>query len=238
MEKLSYKLDGFEGPLDLLLHLIAKNKMDVRTVCIADLVEQYLEQVRAMQEQDMDVASEFLDMAAKLVEIKTASLLPKPEEAKQMSQELSGQLLEYDQYRRAASGFASRFSFGYQTRPEQKIQFDTAYQGHVSPREIYEAYFRAAGRGRRLLPPPAKAFSGIVAHRIVSVASCIVGVLRRLRPTGKSRFLDLFCGCRFRSELVATFLAVLELVKGRRIRVEDGAEQTVVLKGGDSAHER
>ncbi len=236
MEKLNYKLEGFEGPLDLLLSLVAKNKMDICSVRIADLVDQYVEQIRVMQARDMNVASEFLEMAAKLVYIKTASLLPKPEEAEKLSQELSGQLLEYDQCRRTAAELGQRFTFDFCTRPAEEIAFDTAYRGHHTPREIYEAYLSAAGRGKRFLPPPAEAFSGIVAHKIVSVASCIAGVLRRLRPTGKARLFDLYRGCRARSELVATFLAVLELVKGGRVRVEDGQADTVTLRNGGAVN--
>ena len=76
-ETLSYKLDVFEGPLDLLLNLIAKNKLNIYDIPIAELLEQYMVQIHEMQAADMDVASEFLDMAARLVHIKSVSLLPK-----------------------------------------------------------------------------------------------------------------------------------------------------------------
>ena len=76
-ETLTYKLDVFEGPLDLLLHLIAQSKIRICDIVIADLLPQYLEQREAMQEQQMEIASEFLEMAARLVHIKTVSLLPK-----------------------------------------------------------------------------------------------------------------------------------------------------------------
>ena len=80
MEKLSYKLETFEGPLDLLLYLITKNKLDICDIQISELLDQYMEQINAMQEADMDIASEFLEMAARLVYMKTVSLLPKHEE--------------------------------------------------------------------------------------------------------------------------------------------------------------
>ena len=76
MEAISYKLDVFEGPLDLLLHLISKHKIDINDIPILLLVEQYLDYVRQMKEEDMEVASEFLEMAARLIYIKTVSLLP------------------------------------------------------------------------------------------------------------------------------------------------------------------
>ena len=77
MEKLSYKLDSFEGPLDLLLFLISKNKLNIYEVRISDLVDQYMEQIQRMQQEEMEIASEFLEMAARLVQIKSISLLPK-----------------------------------------------------------------------------------------------------------------------------------------------------------------
>ncbi len=97
MEKLSYKLPVFEGPLDLLLHLITKNKLNIYDIPIAELLDQYMEQIRAMQEEDLDIASEFLEMAARLVHLKSVSLLPKHEEAEALKQDLTGQLLEYQE---------------------------------------------------------------------------------------------------------------------------------------------
>ena len=98
MEKLEYHLQVFDGPLDLLLALIAKNKLDIYDIPIAELLDQYLEQIALMREADMDVASEFLEMAARLVQIKAASLLPQHEQDEEDPRaELTGQLLEYDQ---------------------------------------------------------------------------------------------------------------------------------------------
>lgn len=229
MEKLCYKLETFEGPLDLLLVLIRKNKMNICDVSITELVDQYMEQIGAMQERDMEVASEFLEMAARLVYIKTVSLLPKPEEAEQLKRELTGELLEYRECRRIAQLLGERFTFGSFPREPEKIEFDTSYRGHVTPKELSDAYRSAVGHGRRLLPPKPEAFSGIVSHRIVSVASRIIRVLRGLRRTGKAKYADLYRGCRERSELVATFLAVLELVKGKRIRIEGESGSVVTL---------
>ena len=95
MEKINYKLEVFEGPLDLLLHLISKHKLNINDIPIFELVEQYVDYVRQMEESDMDVASEFIEMAARLVYIKTVSLLPVHEEAEQLKMELTGELIEY-----------------------------------------------------------------------------------------------------------------------------------------------
>ena len=95
MEKLNYKIDVFEGPMDLLLHLISKHKININDIPIVELVNQYIDYVRQMQEQDFDVAGEFLEMAARLIYIKTVSLLPKHEEAEILKKELTGELIEY-----------------------------------------------------------------------------------------------------------------------------------------------
>ena len=88
-ETISYKLEVFEGPMDLLLSLIRKNKLDIYDIPITELVEQYMDYVRKMQESDMELASEFLEMAARLVYIKTVSLLPVHDEADELKRELS-----------------------------------------------------------------------------------------------------------------------------------------------------
>ena len=227
MEKLTYKLDTFEGPLDLLLFLIRKNKVSIREVRITELVDQYLEQIDVLQAQSMELSSEFLEMAAKLVYLKTVSLLPEPEEEAQISHELTGRLLNTTN----AGGppIGRRIRFDSFVRSPEPIRFDRSYREAISPDELGAAYLSAVGRGKRFLPPKPEAFSGIVSHRIVSVASRIVGVLRSLRRCGAERYEELYRDCRGRSELVATFLAVLELVKGKRIRLEGKHDSVVKL---------
>ena len=96
-KKLTYKFEQFEGPLDLLLSLITKNKIDIYDICIEELLSQYMEQINLMQEEDLDIASEFLEMASRLVYIKSVMLHPKyEEEAEELKKELSGKLLEYE----------------------------------------------------------------------------------------------------------------------------------------------
>lgn len=231
MEKLYYKLEKFEGPLDLLLFLIRKNKLNICDISISELVDQYLEQINVMQENNMEITSEFLDMAARLVYMKTVSLLPKPEESEKLKSELTGELLEYQECRRIAGIIGRNLSFDSFPRAAQKIEFGTAYCGHNTPQEIHDAYVSAVGRGKRLLPPKPEAFSGIVSHKIVSVASRIVHILRRLLKHGKECYEELYSDCRHRSDIVATFLAVLELIKSRRIRLEGEHDSTVRLLG-------
>lgn len=235
METLSYKLDVFEGPLDLLLTLIAKNKLNIYDIPIALVLEQYMEQIQRMQEEDLDIASEFLEMAARLVHIKSVSLLPKREEEEILRRELTGQLLEYQQCKEMAQKLRGMLSFDRLVRPQSKIPADHAYKRSHAPEEMLAAYLSAMGRKRRLAPPPAEAFSGLVARPVVSVASQIVFVLRSLWKRRRVPFRELFRGKHDRSERVAAFLAVLELVKGRRLRVEGDGEDCEVrlMNGGD-----
>lgn len=233
MEKISYQLGVFEGPLDLLLTLLSKNKVSIYDVSISLLLEQYMEHIRAMQELDMDVASEFLDMAARLVYLKTVSLLPKHEEEKELRQQLAGELMEYQLCRQMAGELSKQFTFDRMTRKPLEIPMDHTYRRHHKSEEIRQAYLSAAGRGKRFQPPPAESFDGIVARPIVSVTSQIVFVLRRLWKKGKISYSRLFGEKHQRSERVAAFLAVLELIKGKRIRVEgEGQDAVITLQEG------
>ena len=244
MEKLSYHLDAFEGPLDLLLHLIEKNKLNIYDILISELLEQYLEHIRLMQEQDLEVAGEFLDMASRLVQIKSASLLPKHEEAEELKKELSGQLIEYKKCKIIARQLSAGLSFDSYCREPEKIKADLRYRRTHEPQVLTAAYLAALGRGKAKLPPSEEAFSGIVRRRIVSVGSKIIGVMRRLWSGKSLRYEQVFDGAADKSELVATFLAVLELIKGKRVRLEgEGQEQTLTLiqpgtlKGEETAGE-
>ncbi len=173
MEKPQFKTGEFEGPLDLLLYLIQKHKLDICDIEISALLEQYLAYIDAMGQDDLEIASEFLEMAARLVYIKTAMLLPRhEEEGVKLKAELQGQLLEYQVCQRVAAqlGALSRLYLNFARQP-MKLPADHSYRLTHSPQILYDAYRDAAGRGARRLPPPVRAFSGIVARRVVSVAA-------------------------------------------------------------------
>ncbi len=228
MEKLQYKLEVFEGPLDLLLALIAKNKLSIYDIPIAELLDQYMRQIDLMREENLDVASEFLEMAARLVQIKTASLLPRQEEEEDPRLELTGQLLEYQQCKQAAAVLAGMARFDTVARPAEELPADLLYKRIHEPREILQALISAWGKGKSLLPPKPESFSALVSRKIVSVASQVVFILRKLWKRKKISYRALFAEKKDRSERVAAFLAVLELVKSRRIRVEGSGENSEV----------
>lgn len=219
--QLQFKLDVFEGPLDLLLHLIAKHKLNIYDVEISKLLEQYLDYIEQMKLADLEVASEFLEMAAHLVYIKTVSLLPKHEEADELKKELTGQLLEYQACKAAAARLALRNSgFDIFVRQPAEIPIDKTYLREHPAGDLLNAYLDVVGKAKRRLPPPASAFSGIVTRRMVSVTSRIIYVLRKLYNSGEVPYREFFAAGD-RSEMVATFLAMLELIKSKRIRVSD-----------------
>ena len=229
MEKLQYKLEVFEGPMDLLLHLISKHKLNIYDIPILELVEQYTDYVRQMQEADMDVASEFIEMAARLIYIKTVSLLPVYEEAKQLKEELTGELLEYRDCKLMAQKLAAQADgTDYFVRGPMELPADNTYRRVHEGGELLEAYLNAVGRGKRKLPPPIEAFQVIVSKKIVSVSSRIVSIYRKLLKKGQAKFREFFDDATSRSELVATFLAMLELVKANRLTLSDDNE-TVTL---------
>ncbi len=229
VEKIWYKLDVFEGPLDLLLHLIEKNKLNIYDIQISELLSQYMEQINIMQEQDLDIAGEFLSMASRLVQIKSAMLLPKYDEGEKMREELSGELIEYRKCKEIAKVLAENISFESYCREPLKIKADMKYKRMHEAEYLVRAYLLAAGRGKEKIPLSKDVFSEIVQRRIVSVSSRIIGVMRKLWNGKSMRYENVFDGAADKSELVATFLAVLELIKGKRVEIEE-IDGEIILK--------
>lgn len=229
LPQLNYKLESFEGPLDLLLSLIAKNKINIYDIQISELLEQYMEQIELMRENQMDIASEFLAMASRLVYIKSAMLLPKYEdEAEELKKELSGQLIEYQLCKEIAAKMSGIYDFDTFFKDASPVKFDLTYNRKHDPQDIVKGYIDAVGRGRRKLPPPESAFSGIIERKIVSVNARIISVMRKLWHGKRVKYQELFTAVNERSELVATFLAVLELVKGKRVRIDGDGDTAEV----------
>ena len=217
--------------MDLLLHLITKHKLDIYDIPIIELVDQYTAYVRAMQDENMDVASEFLEMAARLVYIKSAMLLPKYDDDVDPRAELSGELLEYQVCKEIAQRLSTMTDgFNRFVRLPAPVPINKNYRRNHDSSELVLAYMNAVGRGIRKLPPSAETFTPLVAKKIVSVSSKVVYVLRNLRNNIKVKFSSLFEKAESRSELVATFLAVLELIKTRRVKADgDGKDLNISM---------
>lgn len=221
MENLTYKIEVFEGPMDLLLHLISKHKLNINDIPIVELVNQYLDYVKQMEEADFDVAGDFLEMAARLIYIKTVSLLPRHEEAEKLKKELTGELTQYRDAKIMAEKLSKQTDgFGRFVREPQGGWVNYDYERFHEGEELLNAYVNAAGKAMRRLPPPIDSFKVIVAKKFVNVAAKVRTVMRKLWSGKKVDFLNLFEGAQSKSDLVATFLAVLELAKTKKITIE------------------
>ncbi len=240
LEALQYKLDCFEGPLDLLLHLIAKNKLNINDIPIFELIEQYLSYVRAARELNLDTASEFLEMAARLVYIKTVSLLPVHEEAEELQRELVGELIEYRDAKLVAQLLAAQTAgFERIVRNPLEIEFDMTYERLHESYELMRSYLNAAGKRLRRLPPPVDSFKPIVAKKVVAVVDLFDIIINAVKSGQSKSIIQIFKNAKSRSELVASFLAILELVKKKRMYLEgDGEEaELIAAEGGEALDE-
>ena len=225
---MTFHLEDFDGPLELLLALVAKHKMDLHNIPILELIDQYTRTVEAAQAVDPDISSSFIEMAAHLVEMKSYLLLPRSTEGERMKQELTGQLIEYDQCRRMAALLRAK---GEQApvfvRQPMEMEWDNTYTLHHAPQILADYWNALAGRTRLRREPTQQQFEPLVTAPMVSVTSRVVYILRRMLGGTVAKMEQLFSRSQSRSTNVATFLALLELVRGGRIALDDRGALTM-----------
>ena len=231
-EQITYKLDIFEGPLDLLLSLIEKNKIDICDIEISILLEQYMEYMEQAREQNLELTADFLEMASTLLYIKSRSLLPKPEEDEEdPKQILEMRLMEYAKCKKNAAALAEINGWGKvffrEVEPEDLPK--PVQELVCSPIKLLEGYVTALKRLDNKKPLSAKNFSKLIGTRFISVGSKIISLLRVFAVRTKTTLNSLFHGMNDRSEIVATFLALLELIRSGRVTTSD------VTDGGDTS---
>ena len=218
----------FEGPLDLILFLLSKNKIEIQDIPIALILEQYLAYLEERRQLDLDIASDFITMAAHLMYIKTRMLLSiEDEEAQSEMDELIASLKERQQkdtYMRIRTltetlGPMGEFGRSIMTRNPEPMQHGKVYEYDHEKADLILAMQSVLDRSERMAPPPSAAFSEIVKREPYPVADKAGEFVKRLKHFGMTRFLLLFKGARSRSEIVATFIAVLELCRARVIRL-------------------
>ena len=235
---LTFKLDAFEGPLDLLLQLVAANRVDIMDIPVALILEQYLEVLDRILEEDLENVCDFVAMAARLVYIKTRLLLPKPEKDEEDPRAaLAQSLIAYKKVKDAAPFFARRVQAGrdsFTKTPEPPPAVTAVHYSHT-PSDLCRAARNVLERARRKMPPSAAAFDGIVGYEPVPVEEKIARILDMLSSEGSVSARALYSQVRSRSELVAVFLALLELLSARRVSVEDTPEGMIVFEGGEEA---
>lgn len=236
MDTILYKLDTFEGPLDLLLTLIQKNKVSIYDIPIVEITAQYLEAIDGIEESSLDNTSEFLVMASHLLYIKSKMLLPKNEEEEDEEdprEELSRRLAEYQKFKEASKELRrSEFSTKYMVfREAEKIDFPVPeYDISHNVDELLAAFESIMQRRIRKAKPEKRAFSQIVGREKVSVDDMVEKICKRLRKNKKLRFEALFEAQDSKPEMIATFLAVLEMVKlGRLYADYNEAEKDFIL---------
>lgn len=223
MAGIPLKLEVFEGPLDLLLHLVRKDKLDVNDIPISLITEQYLAYLDVMKALNLDIASEFLVMASTLIYIKSRSLLPRqegelePEDDPEILQaELQRRLTEYEKFKEAAARLGERPLLGREVfardfvgeePPEEELSVT-----ELSLADLITAFKDVLAR------IPTKEFHKVFVDRL-STADAISFLLDRLKEDGTIRFEKLLEEFATRNEIVSFFLAILELVKERTVKV-------------------
>ncbi len=237
MEHISYKLDQFEGPLDLLLTLISKNKIDINDIPIAELCSQYMEYINAEENRDIEIASEFLLMASELMLIKSRMLLPKSEEDEDPRASLVEAVLEYQRAKMAAAKMNLLYAtYGLRMVKEQdEISIDKTYVADHAPELLKRALERALSEVRITDEKAKERFEPLVNRPQVSVLSVASTLVRSIKKTGHIYLDDYFSGSRSRSELIAKFMAVLEMLRSGFLGISDEdleAEDGVVPADG------
>ena len=224
-------MEDFDGPLDVIFLLLSKNKIEIQDVSITAILEQYLSYLEEMKRLDMEIASEFITMASHLMLIKTKMLLSEAErqEAQSELDVLRQNLLErqqkeaLEQIRIAVSFLEPRNEIGrcLFTKLPEPLKKGRSYQYKHDPEDLLQVIEAIEERNNRQLPPPAVSFKGIVGKEPYPVTKKARQIVRTLVLRGIERLKNLFKGNRSRSEIVATFIAILELCKTGSASLED-----------------
>lgn len=246
MEQLTFKTEQFEGPLDLLEHLIKRNKLDICNISLIAITDQYIEYISTMQEMDLDVSSDFLVVATDLLYIKSKALLPKHEEEED-PEALANSLTEALKQRRRMKLISEKFKVMqydgsyYFFKDAEKIPKaenpDTKRIDHGSIDKLYNAFLTILEKTERRMPPPKDNFEGIVGREPASVKKKATGLVTRLRKSQKITFSQAFEEAQHKNEIVAIFLAILELMKLNHIYVYDDDKGNLMLSLGEKSDE-
>ncbi len=236
MPEPKYKLEqlNFDGPLDLLLQLIEKNKIDIYDIPIVEITEQYFAYINAMEQKDLDVMSDFLLMASILLDIKSRMLLPKEEKQEEEEEDprakLAEQLLEYKRYKYIAhelryyEEYAERFCFRDAELPEElksyvpPVDLDEMLQG-VSMDLLKNVYEKILKRMSSVDNSAQQQFFGVIRKHRISLSGCIEGMVRYAKKHRRFSFRQMLKGGADRTEVVVSFLAVLELIRMGKVSV-------------------
>lgn len=234
--------EDFTGPLDLILALLSKNKMEIKDIQISVILDQYLSWMEQRKRLDLEVASDFVTMAAQLIFIKSRMLLSIHDEEALSEMELLIASLEahqrhenYMKVKKVVPKLDGMFDLGsdYITKGPEALPLERLYRYTHHKRDLSRAMAAIRERMGAQLPPPMSAFEGIVGREPYPVSDKAAELIARLARFGVTRFQALFHGNRSRSEVVATFIAVLELCKAKRIRLTGTTHECTVACTGE-----
>lgn len=240
MNEPSYHLDGvvrardsysdFDGPLDLILLLLSKNRIAIADIQISSILEQYLAYLDEMKRMDLEIASEFIEMASQLLFIKSRMLLKAGDEEALSEMELLIRSLEERQRKEIFTRLQTAVQFlqerndigrGMFSREPEPPRMEQGYRYRHQPQDLLRAWARIIERTARRLPPPRSAFEGIAETEPFPVEVKAEQLLHRLLEDGPARMDALFADSGSRSEIVATFLALLELCRLKSVAVDE-----------------
>ncbi len=248
MDKMTVRLDSFSGPMDLLYHLIEKNEIDIYDIPIAELTDQYLEFISREENKNMEGMSEFIVMAATLIEIKSRMLLPKtpndePEEDPREA--LVQRLLEYKKYKDAVDILAQRSEnaakYLYREpdiiipklREKDELSVEESLNG-LTMDDLYRAFRDVMIRKEKKVDRVRSGFNS-VRHDSFTVDEKIVSLKGILKISPKVKFYDMFSQDTTKEEILVTFLALLELIRRKKALVEqDDVFGEIVISAGEN----
>lgn len=226
MEQLIYKIEQFEGPLDLLLNLLAKNKMSIEDIQISIICDQYMEYIEAMQSYNIELSAEFLVMASQLMLIKSRKLLPRmnEDEKDEDEEELKIALREYERAKEASSKLGSLYSLynGRMEKDTDEIPADRSYVAEHDINLLSSALMHIINTMEVTDEVASEKIKPLISTRTISVGERVFAILRALICSqGRMNVIDCFNNVLTKHEAVATFMALLEMLKAGRITIEE-----------------
>ena len=227
-EQLMYKLEVFEGPLDLLLNLISKNKMNIEDIQIAIICDQYMEYIENAEKMNIDLSADFLVMASQLMLIKSRTLLPRVQEDEEdPAEELARMLLEYKHAKEASQKLGDLFSL-YNGRLEKDTDEIAPDRTYVAEHDVYllqAALLRVMNTIEVNDEAAEERIRPLISTKTVSIGERVYSILRIFLTEGhKLNVLKCFKDVYTKHEAVATFMAILELLRAGRVTLEENTE--------------
>ncbi len=238
MSEVSFKTAAFEGPLDLLLHLISKNKVSIYDIPISDIADQYFEYLAECEKVDMELSSEFAVMASQLLYIKSKMLLPVyDEEEEDPRAELVDRLEEYKRYKEISKTLdvMQHAMDDSVFKPAEALDIPKVIIENkpMKPDLLYASFLMIMERNLAKKPLSPQNFSGVIGRKRVSIPHQSRFVMSVLKKKNKVVFEELFNGMTTKSEMVATFMAVLELIRDSHMIVIEEDDKIICQRCDD-----